>query len=126
MVVLTKSVGMIGVGATGLASFGIMVRRSGPKTPTAIAGRAFALGTMLCLSTFSLTGGLVAYSLNVNTLREFGDAMKAWLPEKRRRFQAALGIESKDTTSPEEDEAWAHIENLIEQALRHDFRSSRK
>jgi len=123
-----KSLALIGVGLLGLGSFRIMAPRhmgrpiSSSWTPEHIAVRAFGLGSLLCVSTATTVVGLLSCWLNCSTLMEFGEVMRQYAPEQRRRIQRFIGIQDIDNSqryepSSEELAALAQLDRIFSDAL---------
>ncbi|EKU22698.1 hypothetical protein NGA_0272302 [Nannochloropsis gaditana CCMP526] len=60
--------------------------------PTRFAGKALAVGTVLCLSATGTLAFVVGRAMGVGTVEEFTQKLKVWAPAKRRELEAWLKI----------------------------------
>lgn len=114
--------GLMALGIVGIGTGHALLRRElgkpvPPKGSTLIALRAFGIGSIFCVSAFAATTGLVFWSLNCSSLHEFGDKMRAWAPERRRRIQRFLGLPDYISTDDDDATALAELNRLLTQAL---------
>lgn len=116
---MLKNWAFVGVGLAGLATGRALLRRELGKpvsTPTIVALRALGIGSILCVSTFATTTGVVFLWLDCENSRDFVAKMQAWAPSQRRRIQRALGA-SDPAPTEEEARAWHEIDRALAQAF---------
>lgn len=115
---MDKNTGLLFAGLGGLAIGRSLLKKEIGKpliSTHLVAGRAFGIASIFCVSTFSACVGCVGLALNVKTLKEFADKMKVWAPQKRRRIQQFLGIQEKEWTEEDERIAMEQLKSLFKE-----------
>lgn len=117
-----KATGLMALGVVGIGTGHALLRREigkpvAPKGSTLIALRAFGIGSIFCVSAFAAATGVVFWSLKCSSLIEFGDKMRAWAPERRRRIQRFLGLPEYEFTDADDKTALAELNRVLTQAL---------